>query len=91
MHKIDDSPPVVLVVSSLKDDRKECTESTNFVKDYEDNGFNFISPGLPAMCSVETSRPETSIAPPMLTDLLAEQAKDVFCREIAATVVMPSL
>lgn len=81
-------------VSSLKEEGNECTEITDVIDDYCENGFNFISTGFPALCSVALSKSKTSTFPPTLTELyraLAKPAKEAFYREAAATVWMPVL
>lgn len=40
------------------------------------------------MCAVVAFKPEMNTNPPTLTELLAEQAKDVLCREVAASFGM---
>lgn len=54
----------------------------------EDTVFSIMSPTLPVVHSATTSKPEMKTAPPTLTKLAAKQAKDMFCRHVAATIGM---
>lgn len=86
---INDAPLPMLVVSLLEYGEKVRTETTNVRDEYDDNVFNFISLGLPNMYSVIRSNPKTNTTPPTPAKLLAEQAKDTFCRQISSNVEMP--
>lgn len=51
--------PVMLVVSSTKNDRKIGTSTADVFNAYDDNECNFMSPLFSAVCSVMVSKPET--------------------------------
>lgn len=55
--------PVVLVVSPARENKKVCIKATNVIDNYDDTSFNYISPGLPSLCSVMTSEAGTDKTP----------------------------
>lgn len=87
---MDDALPTMSIFPSSEEDRKVGTKTTDIIDYYDENGFNFISPGLPAVSPIVTSNPETNTTPPTLNKLLAGQAKDAFCQQVEATAGMPS-
>lgn len=75
MHEV---LPGMAVVSSPKQHEKVGTETTDVIEDYNDNGSNLISPGLPAVCPKLNAKTEMQTTPPTLTHLLAKQGKEAF-------------
>lgn len=74
------------VVSSSREDAKVCIETTERIDSYDDTGCHSILFGSITVCLDINSKPGTSRSPTRRSELLAEQAKDPYCRQVASTV-----
>lgn len=65
-------------LSSHQDDNKLGIKTTEVMGDQNVGEFNLIAPGLPTVCPLASSNPETNTTPPILNKLLPDQAKTAF-------------
>lgn len=84
---MDDTLPVMLISSLLKDGRERRIIHKDIDDDCGHNGATTTDPGLPAECPITTPREGTTTS--TLKEHEIKQAKDDFCGQVAGKIRTP--